>query len=118
MKRYYYSCPRGFSNEFDVISVDMTSEKECALLWDMEERYKRSSNINWDFRRITAKEAQKMTSAEKATVRHYERIGMNLTENPVGATEITPITERYSVTPKWEIKLIIGSYKKYGCKEV
>ena len=30
MKRYYYVCPRGFSNEFFVISVEQTNDFEVA----------------------------------------------------------------------------------------
>ena len=95
MKRYYYSCPRGFSNEFIMISVEQNSERERALEARLLESYSKSNNINWDLHRVTAKEAQKIIRNERATERSYRRAGLNTVNNPVGATEIMTITEFY-----------------------
>ena len=95
MKRYYYSCPRGFSNEFIMISVEQNSERERALEARLLEIYRKSNNINWDLHRVTAKEAQKIIRNERATERSYRRAGLNTVNNPVGATEIMTITEFY-----------------------
>lgn len=96
MRYYYYNCPRGFSNEFDIISVDTSNEKELALLEKLQTAYNNSSNTDWDLHRVTAKRAREIVAAERATKRSYERAGLNLTQNPVGATEIITITDFYS----------------------
>lgn len=93
MKKYYYNCPRGFSNEFDVISVEQTNPVEVAAMEKFYNAYLNSSNVNWDLRQITAKRAEEITRAERQTARMYCRCGMNLSNNPVGATEITTATE-------------------------
>ena len=95
MKKYYYDSPRGFSNEFAIISVEQTNEKEVARFAEYHERYMHSNNINWDLHQITAKRAREIIAGEKATKRSYERAGLNLSNNPVGATEITTATEYF-----------------------
>lgn len=95
MKRYFYNSPRGFGNEFDIISVDQSSKRECALLVQLLERYSRSSDSNWDFHRVTAKRANEIIRVQRATARSYRRAGLNTVNNPVGATEITPISEAF-----------------------
>lgn len=95
MKKYYYSSPRGFSNEFDIISVEQTDKKECMLFERLQKAYNESSNINWDLHQITAKRAQEIIRAERAIERSYKRAGLNTVCNPVGATRIITISEYY-----------------------
>lgn len=96
MKKYYYDSPRGFSNEFAIISVEQTNEKEVARFAEYHERYMHSGDINWDLHQITAKRAREIIAGERATKRNYERAGLNLYNNPVGATEITTATEYFT----------------------
>ena len=93
MKKYYYNCPRGFANEFDIISVDQNNEHEVKMMEKYLIVYQQSNNINWDLHKITAKRAEELTRAERQTARMYRRCGMNLSNNPVGATEIVTATE-------------------------
>lgn len=93
MKKYYYNCPRGFSNEFSIISVDQNNIAEIKLFAEFMERYNNSSNSNWNLHRITKRRAREIIQNEKATKRAYLRAGLNLTENPVGATDIITATE-------------------------
>lgn len=93
MKKYYYNCPRGFSNEFSIISVEQTNEQEVKQFNEFYNKYQKSDNTNWDLHQITEKRARKIISNERATKRAYERAGINLCCNPVGATEITSATE-------------------------
>lgn len=93
MKHYYYNNFRGFANEFDIISVEQDNPKERELFEDFRERYLSSSNPNWTLDRITFALAQKMIRRERGTKRAYEKAGLNLCCNPVGATEITTATE-------------------------
>ena len=97
MKKYYFNSPRGFSNEFSIISVDQWSVKECVAFAEFEERYNNSSDINWKLYRISAKEAKTIVAMERATKKHYLRVGINLSENPVGATEIITATEFFNL---------------------
>ena len=96
MKKYYYNSFRGFSNEFEVISVDQDNPKEVKAFADFEQRYKASSNLSWDLHQITAKRAHEIIANERATKRSYERAGLNLCCNPVGATEIITATEFFA----------------------
>lgn len=95
MKKYYYDCPRGFSNEFSIISVDQKNAHEIKAFNEYLERYNHSQNVNWDLHQITAKRAMKLVAAERAQKRVYERAGMNLVNNPVRATSITTATEYF-----------------------
>lgn len=95
MKKYYYHSPRGFSNELSIISVDQKNPKEVKRFAEFEEAYQKSSNINWKLYRISSKEAKCIIAMEKATAKSYIRAGLNLTENPVGATEIITATEYF-----------------------
>lgn len=95
MKKYYYNSPRGFGNEFSIISVDQNNTYEVERFAEFAETYRNSSNINWRMYRISAKEAKHMIAKEKAQAKAYLKAGMNLTENPVGATEITTATEYF-----------------------
>lgn len=96
MKRYYYDCPRGFSNEFIIISVEQTNKKEVSDFAEYMLKYNMSQNTDWDLHRVTAKRAREIISNERATKRAYERAGLNLCCNPVGATEITTATEFFN----------------------
>lgn len=93
MKHYYYNNFRGFANEFEIISVEQDNPKERELFEDFRERYLSSSNPNWVLDRITFALAKKMIRRERGTKRAYEKAGLNLCCNPVGATEITTATE-------------------------
>lgn len=93
MKEYYYNCPRGFANEFSIISVDKTNKKEVEKMREYLDRYMHSNNINWYLDKITYKRAMWLIRAERSLKRSYERAGLNLCCNPVGATEITTATE-------------------------
>lgn len=93
MKKYYYNCPRGFSNEFSIISVDQSNEREIKLFEAFHERYMKSSNPDWDLHQITAKRAHEIIRDERATKRSYLSAGLDLVSNPVGATEIITATE-------------------------
>jgi hypothetical protein len=96
MKKYYYNSPRGFGNEFSIISVDTRNPKEVKRFEEFKEAYQKSSNINWKLYRISSKEAKCIIAMEKATAKSYIRAGLNLTENPVGATEIITATEYFA----------------------
>ena len=93
MKKYYYNCPRGFSNEFSIISVDQSNKKEVDYMEKKLERYRNSNNPDWKLKQIKYKDAMKMIRAERATKRSYLAAGMNLACNPVGATEIITASE-------------------------
>jgi hypothetical protein len=95
MKKYYYDCPRGFSNEFAIISVDQKNAHEIKAFNEYLDRYNNSQNANWDLHQITAKRVKEIVATERAQKRAYERAGMNLVNNPVGATSITIATEYF-----------------------
>lgn len=97
MKRYYFNSPRGFSNEFSIISVDQWSVKECIAFAEFEERYNNSPDSNRKLYRISAKEAKTIIAMEKRLKKDYLRAGLNLSENPVGATEIITATEFFNL---------------------
>ena len=97
MKKYYYNSPRGFSNEFSIISVDQWSVKEVAAFAEFEERYNNSSDTNWKLYRISAKEAKTIIAMDKKLKKDYIMAGLNLVENPVGATEVTTATDFFNL---------------------
>ena len=97
MKHYYYNSPRGFSNECSVISVDGNIVREITAFAEFEERYINSSDINWKLYRITYKRAREIIRINKAQRLANLRAGLNLTENPVGATSITTATEFFNL---------------------
>lgn len=96
MKKYYYNCPRGFSNEFAIISVEQTNAREVAQMAKLLESYRKSQSTYWDLHQITAARARQIVAAERATRRSYISADLNLCENPVGATEITTATEYFA----------------------
>ena len=96
MKKYYYHNYRGFRNEFSIISVEQTDEKEVKAFEEFHKRYVNSNNTNWDLHQITAKRAREIIAKERATERAYIKAGLNLVNNPVGATEITTATEFFT----------------------
>lgn len=53
MKKYYYNCPRGFSNEFSIISVEQTNAQEAKQFSEFYNKYQKSDNTNWDLHQIT-----------------------------------------------------------------
>lgn len=93
MKKYYYNSYRGFSNEFSIISVDQTDEKEVKLFEDFLETYSKSYDVNWCLRQISARQAREYIAAAKRTKRDYLAAGLDLHCNPVGATEIITATD-------------------------
>lgn len=96
MRKYYYNSYRGFSNEFDIISVDQNNASEVKSMEDMLNRYRKSNNANWDLHQISRKRAEEIIKGERATKRSYLRAGLNLVNNPVGATEIITATEFFA----------------------
>lgn len=96
MKKYYYNSYRGFANEFSIISVEQTDANEVKAFEEFHERYMNSSNTNWDLHRVTAKRAREIIADERALKRTYIKAGLNLVNNPVGATEITTATEFFA----------------------
>ncbi len=97
MKHYYYDCPRGFSNEFSVVSVDQKNEKEKKQFDEYMSRYINSSNTNWDLHRVSTKRAREIIAHERSIKRSYISAGLNLCCNPVGATEIITATEFFEI---------------------
>lgn len=97
MKYYYYNSPRGFGNEFSIISVDQENPKEVQAFAEFEKSYRDSNNFNWDLHRVTRKRAFEIVANERATKRMYLSAGMNLHCNPVGATEITTASEYFDL---------------------
>ena len=97
MKKYYYNSYRGFANEFDIISVDQNNVNEVSNMEKMLDRYRRSSNINWDLHQVSAARAKEIIRNERATKRSYLQAGLHLVNNPVGATEIISATEFFSM---------------------
>lgn len=97
MKKYYYNCLRGFSNEFSVISVNQNDAAEVKAFGEYQKRYNNSSNTDWDLHQITRKRAEEIIRLERATKRSYLSAGLNLSNNPVGATEITTATEYFEL---------------------
>lgn len=95
MKKYYYNSPRGFANEFDIISVDLDNPKECKAFDDYNAAYWRSSSINWDLREITRERADEIIKEERATLRSYKAAG--LYNEIVGATKITTATDYFDL---------------------
>lgn len=97
MKKYYYNCPRGFSNEFSIISVDQDNNREVQAFTEFEQRYLRSQSTNWDLHRVTRKRAYEIIYAERALKRSYIKAGLNIHCNPVGATDITTASEYFDI---------------------
>lgn len=97
MKKYYYNNYKGFKNTFSIISVEQYNKKEVKAIKKYYKYYMKSNNKNWDLHQITAKEARKIIAAERAKVRIYRKAGLNIRENPVGATEITTATEYFLI---------------------
>lgn len=83
MYRYLYVNPRGFRNEFSVYRVPPHLIKEAEDLVD-----RLSGDPNAEAYWITRKEAERIVAAEKRLAREYIKAGLNLHQNPVGATEI------------------------------
>ena len=84
-KRYFYVNPRGFANEYTIISVDMKSNAETKI-FDLYTKFYPNGNRH----RISYKDAYAMTAHNRKLLREYRSAGLNYY---VGATEITPITE-------------------------
>ncbi len=83
MHRYLYVNPRGFRNEFSVYRIPPH------LIEDAEELVDRlSSDPDAEASWITRKEAEEIVAAEKRLAREYIKAGLNLHQNPVGATKI------------------------------
>ena len=91
MKKYYYNCPRGFSNEFSIITVEQSNTYEVERFNKYYESYLHSSSVNWDLHQITAKHAKELIQNERAQARAYKRAGLN--NEIVGATDYITATE-------------------------
>lgn len=86
MKKYYRISPRGFANEDTIISASNPAEIEyCENLI-----VRMNNDPNAWGERITRKEAEHITAANRAA---YRRGGAN-SNNPAGATDILS-TEDY-----------------------
>jgi len=86
--KYLFENPRGFANEFFVLSVppELIPQAEIII-----EAYEGDTDGKAYF--ITRKEAEKITARERQKAREHERAGLNLHQNPVGATSIEPLEE-------------------------
>lgn len=83
--RYLYFNPRGFSNEYSIISVDMKSDAETKIFDLFTQYYPKEK-----WHRITYKDAYATTAHNRKLLREYRSAGLN---NSVGATKITSIRE-------------------------
>lgn len=90
MKRYLYENPRGFGNEFSIYAVEPKDMEDAKKIID---HYDSDQNGSAMF--ITRKEAEKMVSNERKNAKDIINAGMNLSNNPVGATEIIDFKYRY-----------------------
>ena len=85
MKKYYRISPRGFANEDSIISAETHDEIEyCESL---VAKYNNDPNA-WG-KRITRKEAERYTAANRKSYRD----GSANSNNPAGATEITTVAD-------------------------
>jgi len=83
MKKYLCENPRGFANEFFVFSVTPDLMEEAKKIIESYE-----GDTDGEARFITRKEAEKITAEERRKAREQEQAGLNVSQNPVGATEI------------------------------
>ncbi len=82
-KKYLYVNQRGFANEFVIYSVTPELvQKGKEIISNFE------GDINGEARFISLKEANKILSEERKKLQEQKRAGLNLSQNPVGATEI------------------------------
>lgn len=95
MKKYYYNCPRGFANEFEIISVDLDNAKERKAFDDYHAAYWSSSSTDWDLHEITRERAAEIIKEERAALRSYKAAG--LYNEIVGATKITTATDYFNL---------------------
>ena len=93
-KKYYYNSPRGFGNEFSIITVDNHNDKEKAAMASFLEAYRNSQNLNWDLHQITAARAKEIIMNERATLRAYRRAHL---DDIVGATDYITATEYFDL---------------------
>ena len=93
-KKYYYNSPRGFGNEFSIITVDNHNAKEKAAMASFLEAYRNSQNLNWDLHQITAARAKEIIMNERATLRAYRRAHL---DDIVGATDYITATEYFDL---------------------
>lgn len=93
-KKYYYNCPRGFSNEFSIITVDNHNDKEKAAMDDFLETYRHSSSTNWDLHQISAARAKEIIMNERRTARMYRAAHL---DDIVGATDYITATEYFEL---------------------
>ena len=93
-KKYYYNCPRGFGNEFDIITVDNHNDKEKAAMDDFLEYYRHSSSTNWDLHQISAARAKEIIMNERRTARMYRTAHL---DDIVGATDFITATEYFNL---------------------
>jgi acetyl-CoA acetyltransferase len=90
MNRYLYVNQRGFRNEFTIYAVPLDKVEE-AERWAHAVTNQRYTNDNYaDVRWITRKEADRLTARERQNAKDNLAAGLNLHQNPVGATEFTP----------------------------
>ncbi len=89
MKKYYYNSPRGFSNEYSIISVDQNNEKEVKRFEEYQERYEHFSDTNWDLHEITKVEADECIKSNRKLRDDYRNANIS---GYVGATDIIDAT--------------------------
>jgi hypothetical protein len=82
--KYLFLSPRGFGNETIIYRVAPHSEQAAARLI---EKYEADPNgeCNW----ITRRGAEAYMRSNRRATRELKRAGMNLYNNPVGASEIS-----------------------------
>lgn len=93
-KKYFYNSPRGFGNEFDIITVDNHNLMEVEAMDRFYRAYLRSDNINWDLHQITAARAKEIIMGERRTARMYRKAHL---DDIVGATDFITATEFFNL---------------------
>lgn len=82
--RYLYLCPRGFCNEFSIYRVEPGTLKDGRDIMTLAQDWAERMGADW----ITRREAERLTARERSKARDNLRAGLNLNQNPVGATVI------------------------------
>ena len=88
MKKYLYVNPRGFANEFAVYAVSPDQMPEAEKMVEGA-----ANDTQGSVKFIPRKEAEALTASCRKQARDYRKAGINLSENPVGATAIEDFAE-------------------------
>lgn len=90
MKKYYFYTPRGFGNEFSIISIDQKNPYETTLFDAFYYNYLCEGSPDKKLFRVGAKEARKIVAGERRLKRNLDSAGL---DGIVGATRIITATE-------------------------